>query len=170
MDGQHPNKHDLRPKRRKDKDNPYEIFTVGIGTDSPHYYIRFTDGVSAEHCLEVKKELFDLFDQFELNDLSFLNEVDRHYDLSDQTEETLTAHALHKPCPVEEMIMQKLSYEKLHKAIAALPAVQKRRLMLYYFSGFTYEQIAGYEQCSVHSVYVAIERAKEKIKKFLSQV
>lgn len=38
MDGQHPNKHDLRPKRRKDKDNPYEIFTVGIGTDSPHYY------------------------------------------------------------------------------------------------------------------------------------
>lgn len=37
-------------------------FTVGIGTDSPHYYIRFTDGVSAEHCLEVKKDLFDLFD------------------------------------------------------------------------------------------------------------
>ena len=68
------------------------------------------------------------------------------------------------------MIMQKLSFEKLHEAIAALPEVQERRLMLHYFSGFTYEQIAGYEQCSVHSVYVAIERAKEKIKNFLNQV
>ena len=34
MDGQHPNKFDPRPKRRKDKDNPYEIFSAGIGTDS----------------------------------------------------------------------------------------------------------------------------------------
>ena len=34
MYGQHPNKPDPRPKRRKDRDNPYEIFTVGIGTDA----------------------------------------------------------------------------------------------------------------------------------------
>lgn len=33
MDGNHPkNNIDPRPKRRRDKDNPYEIFTVGIET------------------------------------------------------------------------------------------------------------------------------------------
>jgi len=41
MDGQHPNIFDKRPKRRKDKDNPYELFTVGIGTPEPLYFIRF---------------------------------------------------------------------------------------------------------------------------------
>lgn len=59
MAGSHPNINiDPRPKRRRDKDNPYEIFTVGIDTDTPHYYIRFRDGVSAEHCLEISRELF----------------------------------------------------------------------------------------------------------------
>lgn len=44
MDTKYPNNIDPRPKRRKDKDNPYEIFTVGIETDNPHFYISFTDG------------------------------------------------------------------------------------------------------------------------------
>ena len=39
MDGQHPNQHDKRPKRRKDKDNPYELFTVGFGTPEPLYFM-----------------------------------------------------------------------------------------------------------------------------------
>lgn len=30
MDGNHPKNINPRPKRRKDKDNPYEIFTIGI--------------------------------------------------------------------------------------------------------------------------------------------
>ena len=80
MDGQHPNQHDKRPKRRKDKDNPYELFTVGFGTPEPLYFIRFKDGQEIEHCMEIQKSLFDLLDSFELEDLSFLNERDRHYD------------------------------------------------------------------------------------------
>ena len=32
-------KKDARPCRRKDKDNPYDIFSVGIDTDSPHFDI-----------------------------------------------------------------------------------------------------------------------------------
>ena len=163
----HPQNMDQRPKRRRDKDNPYEIFTVGVNTDRPHYYIRFMDSLCVEHCMEIEKELFDLFDQFELEDLSFFNEVDRHYDLSEQNEETLSSHALDKPYSVEEVLLQRLDHEQLRKAIAVLPGVQRKRLVLYYFGGFTYEEIAGFEKCSVHSVYVAIERAKEKIKKFL---
>ena len=78
MDGNHPKNIDPCPKRRRDKDNPYDIFTMGIKTDSPRYYIRFKDGVNNEHCLEIPKELFDLMDEFERDDLSFLNEWDRH--------------------------------------------------------------------------------------------
>ena len=49
MDTQHPNFFDKRPKRRKDKDNPYELFTVGFGTPDPLYFIRFRDGQGVEH-------------------------------------------------------------------------------------------------------------------------
>ena len=68
MDTQHPNFFDKRPKRRKDKDNPYELFTVGFGTPDPLYFIRFRDGQGVEHMLDIGKELFDTFDQFELDE------------------------------------------------------------------------------------------------------
>ena len=44
---------DPRPKRRKDKYNPYTIFTVGINTDSPRYYLSFTDSQNIHICMEI---------------------------------------------------------------------------------------------------------------------
>jgi RNA polymerase sigma-70 factor (ECF subfamily) len=96
MDGQHPNQHDKRPKRRKDKDNPYELFTVGFGTPEPLYFIRFKDGQEIEHCMEIQKSLFDLLDSFELEDLSFLNERDRHYDLRELSDPQLQEQPCHQ--------------------------------------------------------------------------
>lgn len=77
MDVYRPKK-DPRPCRRKDKDNPYEIFSVGIDTDTPHFYVSFKDGQGVQICMEIDKAVFDLLDRFELDDLSFLNEWDRH--------------------------------------------------------------------------------------------
>jgi len=36
--------------------------------------------------MEIDKTLFDAFNEFELDDLSFFNEVDRHYERSEMTE------------------------------------------------------------------------------------
>lgn len=66
MDGNHPKNKDLRPKRRKDRDNPYAIFTSGSDTDSPHYYLAFTDSQEIRHCMEIDRELFDTLNRFEL--------------------------------------------------------------------------------------------------------
>lgn len=56
---------------------------------------------------------------------------------------------------------------KLHKAIAELPEIQRRRLILYYFGELTYEQIAEIERCTKRavkfSVDIAIGKLKEKI-------
>ena len=43
MDSSQPMVFDKRSKRRKAKDNPYELFTTGTETDHPHYYLAFTD-------------------------------------------------------------------------------------------------------------------------------
>lgn len=58
MDGNHPKDIDPRPKRRRAKDNPYEIYTVGIHTDQPHYFIAFTDYGGVHHEIEIDKAPF----------------------------------------------------------------------------------------------------------------
>lgn len=168
MDAKHPkNNIDLRPKRRRDKDNPYEIFTIGIETAAPSYYIRFIDGSRVEHCLEITKELFDLLDSFELDDLSFLNEWDRHLEQSEQTEATLNARATHYRETVEEEVFRHIENEMLHSSIAMLPEVQRRRLILYYFGNLTYQEIADLDGCSKVAVKYTIDKAVAALKKII---
>ena len=71
-----------RPKRRKD--NPY---TLSKRQDK--HYLSFRDGQGVLRELLINKELFELLNCVELDDLSFLNEVDRHYEHSELTEATL---------------------------------------------------------------------------------
>lgn len=153
------------PKRRKDKNNPYTL-SVADG----RFYLSFRDGMGVLHEMEIDGELYGLLNAFELEDLSYLNEWDRHIEQSELSEETLEQRMHRTPRTVEETVYRAIQYEQLHQAIDHLPKIQRRRLILYYFYDFTYERIAEIEDCSVHSVFVAIERAKEKIKFSLKQM
>lgn len=168
MDKNYPKNSDPRPKRRHSKDNPYEIYSVGAHTDRPHYYIAFTDSTGVRQELEVDKALFDTLDRFELDDLSFLNEVDNHYERSELTEASLNARAFELPETVEETVMQHDESERLHKAIAMLPAKQRKRLTLYYFRGLNYAQIAEIEGCKYQAVRESICVALKNLKKILN--
>lgn len=164
MDTKYPNNIDPRPKRRKDKDNPYEIFTVGIETDNPHFYISFTDGQGVKVCMEIEKKLYELFNKYELEDLSFLNEQDRHY-LRLDGDDCFEDRTADESESVEDAVITEMRNEALRKAIAGLPEVQRRRLLLYYFEGMSYEEIAQKEKCTIMPIKRSIDRAKEKIKK-----
>lgn len=169
MDKNYPKNSDQRPKRRRSKDNPYEIYSVGAHTDQPHYYISFTDSTGVRQELEIDKALFDMLDRFELDDLSFLNEVDNHYERSELTEASLNARAFEPRETVEEVVTLHDENERLHKAIAMLPAKQRKRLTLYYFSGLTYEQIAEMEGCKHPAIMKSVSAAIAKLKKILSE-
>ena len=155
MDGNH-------PKRRKDKYNPY---TIGTTEDGRHW-LTFLDGQGNRHHFEISAAVFALFDSFELDDLSYLNEVDRHYEQSELTEASLYDRAVHRPATVEESALQSMEYAQLHRAISELPEIQKRRLILYYFQDLTYEQIAEMEGCTKRAVKFSVDIAVEKLKKF----
>ncbi len=167
MDKHYPKSSDPRPKRRRSKDNPYEIYSVGAHTDRPHYYIAFTDSTGVRQELEIDKALFDVLDRFELDDLSFLNEVDNHYERSELTEASINARAFELPETVEETVMQRDENERLHMAIAMLPEKQRKRLTLYFFRGLTYAQIAEIEGCKYQTVQESICAGLKKLKKFL---
>ena len=68
------------------------------------------------------------------------------------------------PCIVRRR--SKKEYAQLHRAISELPEIQKRRLILYYFQGLTYEQIAGMEGCTFQAVAKSVAAAEKRLKKF----
>ncbi len=148
------------PKRRKDKYNPYNIWEV-----DKHYYISFTDGQGNLQEMEISRILYEVFDTFELVELSYLNEWDRHIEQSEVWESTLNDRAVQKIKDVEEIVFSNIQREKLYRAIKRLPDIQRRRLVLHFFGGYTYEQIARYEKCSKVSVKQSVDRAISRLKK-----
>lgn len=153
-----------RPKRRKDKYNPYSI-TERNG----FYFISFKDGQGAPHKIGITKTLYNLFDASELRDLSYLNEVDRHIEQSELTEAALNRRAFSMQKSTEESALTSIENEMLHRAIAGLPETQRRRLVLYYFGELTYEQIATMEGCTFQAVAKSVVAAEKIIKKFFDQ-
>lgn len=134
MEIKKPKNTDPRPKRRKAKENPYNIFTVGIESNEPYYYVSFIDAQGIPICMEISKDVYETFNRFELDDLSYLNEIDNHYCLSKLTDEEIYK----KSAPESGNSIDDLfRYEKLHKAIEQLSKIQQRRLRYYYFDGYT---------------------------------
>ena len=152
------------PKRRKDKYNPYTI-----SENDGRYYLSFKDGQGVRHEMEIQKDLFDMLNRFELDDLSILNEWDRHIEHFEQPEQSLNRHACVKNESTEEVVLRGIEYEELHQAIAMLTETQQKRLKLYYFQGLTYKRIAEIEGCSSSAVVSSISAAIEKIRKILSK-
>ena len=63
MADSHPKNLDPRPKRRRDEDSPYEIYTAGINTAHPRFYLFFKDGGGVKRWIEIDKALFDAFNR-----------------------------------------------------------------------------------------------------------
>lgn len=152
---------EIHPKRRKDKFNPYKIYR----TEDGKYHLSFRDGRGISHHLELDETLYALFDRFELDDISYFNVVDRHYEHSELTELSLNNRAFQKEESLEEQVLKKLEEERLHRAISQLPEIQRRRIILYYFEDLTYEQIAELESCTKRAVKFSIDLALKKLKK-----
>lgn len=151
-----------QPKRRKDKDNPYHIYE-----SEGQYFITFRDGEGIVHNLEVNKILYDVFNSFELEDLRYLNVLDRHIEHSETRDSTLYKRAIHKPESIEEVTVNKVLTEQLRQLINHLPPVQRRRLIMYFFEDMTYDQIAEKEGCTKMPVKRSIDAAIENIRKKL---
>lgn len=150
------------PNRKKDKHNPYTLMIV-----EGRYYLSFKDGRGVMQNIEIDKVLYDLFNRFELEDISYLNRVSRHIEHSELTESSLNDRAFYKEESLEETVSRSMEYEQLHKAISKLPEIQKRRLLLYFFGELNYEQIAELEGCKYQAIQSSIYAAIKTLKKFL---
>ena len=111
------------PNRKKDKHNPYTLMIV-----EGRYYLSFKDGRGVMQNIEIEKVLYDLFNRFELEDISYLNRVSRHIEHSELTENSLNDRVFYKEESLEETVSRCIEYELLHKAsLIAKCSIQSRQ-------------------------------------------
>lgn len=152
------------PKRRKYKDNPYTLKTI-----DNNYYILFRDGQNIPRMIAINKEMFDIFNQFELDDLKELNEFDRHIEHKELSEESIFNRGVNISESLDDYIIRKTSYEELMNAINQLSSTQRRRVKMYYFDELDLKTIATIEKTSFQMISKSIKQAIKKLKKILSK-
>ena len=152
------------PKRRKYKDNPYTLKTI-----DNNYFILFRDGQNIPRMIEVNKDTFDIFNQFELEDLKELNEFDRHIEHKELSEEYIFNRGVNISESLDDYIIRKTSYEELMNAINQLSNTQRRRVKMYYFDELDLKTIAAIEKTSFQMISKSIKQAIKKLKKILSK-
>ena len=158
-----------RPKRRKDKDNPYSL-----DFKENNYVVSFKTVKNEYKEVKVSEEVFKAFDKFELEDISQLHKVDKHIDMRviDNTEYMdiiLFNNAVNDEISIEEQIENKILQEELKKAILELSEVEKRRVIKYYFENKTLQKIAEEEGCSITSVKESLDSSINKLRKKLKK-
>lgn len=151
---------DIRPKRRKSKDNPYTISSNG-----EKYIVSFTDNKNQKQQVEITKKIFDIFNKFELADLKELNEYDNHIEHLELHEAVLYQRMIVIKENIEEIVEKKIEKEKIMQLIEQLPFLQRRRIIMYFFNDLTYEEIAKIEKCSKVAVKYSIDRAINNLKR-----
>ena len=154
---------DVCPKRRKYKDNPYNL-----SSDKKNglYYVSFIDSRGILQYIEINKTIFDELNKFELKDVSQMNEYDNHIEhLELNDEELYHRRKIDTNDYYNENILNKILIKDLMKEIKKLPIQQRNRLIKYYFYNMSYEQIAKEEGKVKSVIKYSIDKAIENISK-----
>lgn len=150
------------PKRRKYKDNPYEIKII-----DEKYFVSFKDSNNKVQKIEISSQIFKVFNDSELHDLSELNEYDRHIEHSEVYDITLYHKTSNEIYSLEKEVEDKIFSEELRECIKMLPEVQKRRIIKYYFEEKNEYEIAKEESTTHQAVNKSLKQAREKLKEIL---
>lgn len=159
----------INPNRRKSKDNPYKIVFNNV---EKIYIVSFKDGTNKLNEVEVSKEIFDVFNESELNDISTMHKDRKHidyrnYDDSEIIENLIFNKSKDKYKILEDDYIKEVEHQELRKVIDELSNIQKRRIKMYYFEELNLEQIAKIEHTSFQMISKSIKQGIENLKKIL---
>ena len=157
-----------------------DMFYENIGEDRDGYEYKEADikkrikpenkVVKYEKCVEksmLTGETQEIIYQFERYDGKVIWVRKRFAAICNEGEYIIVSVATNITKSIE--ISRQIEIENLYRAIARLPDKQRRRLTLYYFGEFTYEQIAEMEGCAFQVIARSIKAAEKNLKKFLTE-
>ena len=149
-----------RSKRRRDKYNPY-ILEHDLKAEI--YKVDLIDNEGKYISIIVPCEIYEVLEDSERKEKTYMNEYDRHIEHFELDERALYRRSLNKPTSVENQIIEKAQFEELRDAICNLSEIQKRRLIMYFLDNMTLKQIALRENCATMSVKDSIDSAIKKL-------
>ena len=147
--------------------NPYKTRIEKDETGKEHYYVSFKDGMGITHDIEISYELYLEFKSFESEHIREANIFQRYIEHMPLSDSQLHKRAMHQQKSVEDIVIDKTVMEILKRELSELPEIQRRRLILYYIHGLTYEEIAKIEGLSKVAIKYAIDKAMKRIRKNL---
>ena len=149
-----------KPKRRKSNDNPYTLEVINNTN-----VVIFKDSKNELQVVKVSGEVYNLMNQFELDDISQMHKIHKHIDKYTYFDEIIYSKAINKPISIEQQVEHKILIDKIKKEINTLPIIQRERIKKYFFENKTYDEIAKEEGINKTSVMRAINSSIEKISK-----
>ena len=134
------------------------------------YLVKFVDSKNQVQEVNVSEDVFKVFNDSELKDISLMNKDRLHKDYHDfnESEEMINYiynYSVNNEQSIEDIVENKINKEQLMQIISTLPIIQKNRLIKYFFDEKTYEKIAIEENCSKTAIKFSIDIALEKISK-----
>lgn len=148
------------------KDYPYELY-IENRNEKEHYFISFVDVNREKIAVEISQSIYLEFETFRKADKRNENFWDRHMEQIMITDEVMYNRAKNIPLSVEDIVSEHLLQEEFWLAVNHLPEKQRRRFLLHYEHGLTFERIALIEGCSKTAVKHSIDKAKDEIRKKL---
>ena len=132
------------------------------------YFAAFKDGQATPREVEVSEEVYLTFCQFVKTERNLRRWDERHTERYERTDDAVNYLAKQKPKSIDDVVVDNERNEILYRAIAELPDIQRRRLLLHYEQGLTYAAIGRLEGCSACAVRESVGRARTKVIKKLS--
>lgn len=154
---------DNLPKRIRKKDNPY-ILSKDEKNDL--YFVSFKDWSNIYRSIRVTKEIYEVFDSYELEDKSEMNEFDRHIEHIPLDVFAMSVKSATK-VNFEDEILSKMDMDLIEQEIWKLPFPQNRRVYRYLIKHLTNKEIADLEHCHHSTVSQSIEIGLKKLRKKL---
>ena len=129
----------------------------------------YKDAVGNQEYIEVSEEVYEaMVNTFRKEAHAQEMKDFRHVTKDGYTEGDTEDLMLLQEESLEDYVIRKIEIENLQKAIQSLTAVQKQRLQMYFFDGYTYRQIGEKLGVDEKAVRNSITAALKKIKKILS--
>lgn len=160
-------KYDIRPKRRRHRDNPYVLESI---RKENIYKVKFSGPGNKKYEVDISEEVYNELNRFELDDLKELNEFDRHTEHIEKNDEEIYKLTTLKQESIEDYMIRKSICDELKRAINKLSEMQKRRIKMYYFDEYSSKEIAIIENCTPHSVRVSIRKSLVQLKELLERI
>ena len=138
------------------------------------YVITITDGNGNKLTVEVSYEIFRFEKNYSRQEIRHLEESKENLsyegfcELNDEYYMEIPEQLTASSCETE--IMNNFSAEELHKAIDRLPEKQRRRFILYFVNGLTFEEIAVAENVTYKSVVESVQNALVKLRRIVRNV